>query len=91
MAKSKVMIENDRVRVTEWSFEIGDETGHHVHEFDYVVVPMLDGQLKIVDDDGNESISSLTKGNSYFRNQGVSHNVLNNNDFPYKFIEVEIK
>ena len=91
MAKSKVMIDNDRVRVTEWSFEIGDETGHHVHEFDYVVVPMLDGQLKIVDDDGNESISSLTKGNSYFRNQGVSHNVLNNNDFSYKFIEVEIK
>ena len=91
MAKSKVMIDNDRVRVTEWSFEIGDETGHHVHEFDYVVVPLLDGQLKIVDDEGNESISSLTEGNSYFRNQGVSHNVLNNNDFPYKFIEVEIK
>ena len=91
MAKSKVMIDNDRVRVTEWSFEIGDETGHHVHEFDYVVVPMLDVQLKIVDDEGNESISSLTEGNSYFRNKGVSHNVLNNNDFPYKFIEVEIK
>jgi quercetin dioxygenase-like cupin family protein len=91
MAKSNVMIDNDRVRVTEWSFEIGDETGHHVHEFDYVVVPMLDGQLKIVDDEGNESISSLTEGNSYFRNKGVSHNVLNNNDFPYKFIEVEIK
>ncbi|MEK9741343.1 MAG: cupin domain-containing protein [Flavobacteriaceae bacterium] len=91
MAKSNVMIDNDRVRVTEWSFEIGDETGHHVHEFDYVVVPMLNGQLKIVDDEGNESISSLTEGNSYFRNKGVSHNVLNNNDFPYKFIEVEIK
>ena len=91
MAKSNVMIDNDRVRVTEWSFDIGDETGHHVHEFDYVVVPMLDGQLKIVDDEGNESISSLTEGNSYFRNKGVSHNVLNNNDFPYKFIEVEIK
>jgi quercetin dioxygenase-like cupin family protein len=91
MAKSNVMIDNDRVRVTEWSFEIGDETGHHVHEFDYVVVPMLDGQLKIVDDEGNESISSLTEGNSYYRNKGVSHNVLNNNDFPYKFIEVEIK
>ena len=91
MAKSNVMIDNDRVRVTEWSFDIGDETGHHVHEFDYVVVPMLDGQLKIVDDEGNESISSLTEGNSYYRNKGVSHNVLNNNDFPYKFIEVEIK
>lgn len=91
MAKSNVMIDNDRVRVTEWSFDIGDETGHHVHEFDYVVVPMLDGQLKIVDDEGNESISNLTEGNSYFRNKGVSHNVLNNNDFPYKFIEVEIK
>ena len=43
MAKSKIMIDNSRVRVTEWAFNPADETGQHIHEYDYVVVPMKDG------------------------------------------------
>ena len=91
MAKANVMIDNQKTRVTEWSFEVGDETGQHVHEYDYIVVPLLDGELKIVNHDGQETISKLTKGGSYFREKGVNHNVLNNNDFIYKFIEIEFK
>ena len=53
--------------------------------------PMLDGELKIINHDGTETISKLTKGNSYFREKGVSHNVLNNNQFPYSFVEIEFK
>ena len=49
MAKSNLMIDNSKTRVTMWAFEIGDETGQHIHEYDYVIVPMLDGALKIVD------------------------------------------
>ena len=41
------MIDNQKTRVTEWTFEVGDETGQHIHEYDYVVVPVLDGELKI--------------------------------------------
>ena len=48
MAQAQIMIDNDRTRVTEWVFEIGEETGQHLHEFDYVVVPMSDGELKII-------------------------------------------
>ena len=91
MATSNVMIDNDRTRVTEWVFERGEETGQHVHEYDYVVVPMLDGQLKIIDEDGSVSIANLSKGVSYFREKGVNHNVLNNNDFSYTFVEIELK
>ena len=29
MAKSKIMIDNARVKVTEWAFDPGDETGQH--------------------------------------------------------------
>ena len=29
MAKANVMIDNQKTRVTEWSFEVGDETGQH--------------------------------------------------------------
>ena len=32
-----------RVRVTRWTFRDGDETGHHVHEYDYLVVPLTGG------------------------------------------------
>ena len=91
MAKSNLMIDNSKTRVTMWSFEIDDETGQHIHEYDYVIVPMLDGALKIVDNDGSISISNLKKGECYFREKGVNHNVINNNKFPYSFIEVEIK
>ena len=91
MAKSNLMIDNDRTRVTEWIFEIGGETGQHTHEYDYVVVPMEDGQLKIVDQDGTVLISDLIKGKSYYRNKGVNHNVINQNDFPFSFVEIEFK
>ena len=91
MAESKMMIDNKRTRVTRWSFKPGEETGQHIHEYDYVVVPMKDGELKIVNLDGSISISKLTKGISYFKQKGVKHNVINHNDFSYSFIEVEIK
>ena len=40
MANSKIMIDNERTKVTLWSFEVGEETGQHTHEYDYVIVPM---------------------------------------------------
>ena len=61
MAKSKIMIDNFRTRVTEWKFEPGEETGQHIHEYDYVVVPMADGVLKIINEDGSITFSELKK------------------------------
>ena len=90
MAKSTVLIENEKIKVTEWFFNVGDSTGPHVHEYDYIVVPMLDGELKILDKNNNETISKLTKGGAYYRDKGVEHDVFNNNDFPYSFIEIEL-
>ena len=51
---------------------------------------MLDGELRIVDKDNTETISKLTKGGAYYREKGVEHNVLNNNNSPYSFIEIEL-
>ena len=62
MTKANILIDNDKIKVTKWSFEIGDSTGHHIHEYNYIVVPMYDGELIIVDKDNNETISKLTKG-----------------------------
>ena len=91
MAKANFLIDNDKVKVTEWFFEIGGSTGHHIHEYNYIVIPMLDGELKIIDNKNNTTISKLIKGGAYYREKGVEHNVFNNNSFPYSFIEVELK
>ena len=52
---------------------------------------MEDGELKIINKDGSVSIYKLTRGLSYYRTKGINHNVINNNDFLYGFIEIEIK
>lgn len=85
-----VQVDNERVRVTEWRFAPGASTGFHRHEYDYVVVPVLDGDLVISAADG-ESRSSLKAGVSYFRRAGVEHDVKNGNPYEFAFIEVEMK
>ncbi|MGI9492801.1 MAG: cupin domain-containing protein [Geminicoccaceae bacterium] len=86
-----VQTDNDRVRVTEWRFAKGAATGFHRHEYDYVVVPGTTGKLKIVDAEGNETFADLTAGQSYFRNAGVEHDVINAHDGDFVFVEIEIK
>jgi len=86
-----VQIDNDRVRVTEWRFASGAETGFHVHGMDYVVVPSADGRLKLVSPQGEESHAELKRGVSYFRKAGVHHNVVNANEGEFAFVEIEIK
>ena len=83
-------IDNDRVIVTEWRFAPGAETGWHRHAFDYVVIPGMDGQLKLQSSDG-ERIAELRAGQSYFREAGVEHNVINASDYEFFFIEVELR
>ncbi len=90
-AKPTVFIDNERVRVTEWRFAPGAATGWHRHDYDYVVVPMLDGKLRIVTAGGKETIAELKQGVPYFRNVGVAHDVINANDYEFAFVEVEMK
>ena len=90
-AKPTVFIDNEKTRVTEWRFAPGAATGWHRHEMNYVVVPMMDGKLKIVDGQGEATIADLVSGQPYYRDAGVEHDVINANDFEFAFIEVEMK
>jgi beta-alanine degradation protein BauB len=88
-ATSKVQIENEWVKVTEWRFAPGAETGHHVHAHDYVVVPLTSGVLRLEDSVG-ERDARLTSGVAYAREKGVAHNVINANSFEFRFLEIEM-
>ncbi|MDP6402505.1 MAG: cupin domain-containing protein [SAR202 cluster bacterium] len=89
-AETTRFIDNDRVRVTEWRFAPGTETGRHVHEMDYVVVPLITGTLAVVDDDG-ERDNNITHGVPYLRKAGVEHNVVNRGGEEVAFMEIELK
>ena len=86
-----VQVDNDRTRVTEWRFAPGAATGWHRHDYDYVVVPMTEGQLQLVDAEGKSSFAELKPGASYFKKAGVEHDVINPNPTEFVFIEVEFK
>ena len=90
-AKTNIQIDNENIRVTEYSFNKGDETGFHTHQWDYVVVPQTSGQLLIIDDRKVETTATLVKGEPYYRRAGISHNVINNGGEKLVFIELEIK
>ena len=89
-AQPTVQIDNDSVRVTEWSFAPGASTGYHRHEYEYVVVPMTTGKL-LLDEPTGKRYAELKTGVSYTRPAGVEHDVINANNFPFVFIEIEMK
>lgn len=89
-ATSSVQLENDRVIVTQWRFEPGADTGHHVHAHDYVVVPLTTGTLRLEEPGGARDVQ-LQAGVSYARLAGVAHNVINANSFEFRFVEIELK
>jgi beta-alanine degradation protein BauB len=89
-ATASIQVENDRVIVTEWRFAPGAETGQHVHAHDYVVVPLTNGILRLQEASGVRDVE-LKAGSSYARLAGVAHNVINANDFEFRFVEVELK
>ena len=86
-----VFIDNERVRVTEWRFAPGAATGWHRHAMDYVVVPMADGVLELVEPGGARRRAELRQGVPYFRNAGVEHDVINANPDEFAFVEIELK
>jgi quercetin dioxygenase-like cupin family protein len=90
-AKSEVQVDTPEVRVTEWRLAPGSATGRHVHEMDYVIVPVTAGEMTIVTPSGGRSKAQLNVGKSYFRKAGVEHDVLNESPAEIVFLEVELK
>ncbi len=89
-AQASTIIDNHRVRVTEWRIPPGTATGHHRHELDYVVVPMTTGTLVIRDVEGDRD-NELIAGAPYYRDSGAEHNVINDDGHETVFIEIESK
>jgi beta-alanine degradation protein BauB len=83
-------IDNQVVRVTRWVLEEGETTGPHVHEHDYVVIPVVAARMAVTLPDGSATTSELAPGVAYFREAGARHDVSNPGAGILDFVEVEI-
>jgi beta-alanine degradation protein BauB len=90
-AEPNVDIDNERVRVTTWTFADGADTGHHVHEYDYVVVPITGGTFSAVGPDGTATERVQEAGVPYEGKAGAEHNVFNTSGRSAAFTEIEFK
>ncbi|MEV6195614.1 cupin domain-containing protein [Streptomyces sp. NPDC051920] len=90
-ARATLQHEDERIRVTRWDFEPRESTGRHVHEYDYLVVPVTDGQTDVISPDGTVTTSHLRAGESYTRPSGAEHEVVNSGTSALAFVEIELK
>ncbi|WP_349827084.1 cupin [Brevibacterium litoralis] len=89
-ARATVQLDTDFTRVTEWYFTPGTHTTFHVHEWDYVVVPTVPGTMTI--ETADEVFDNpIELGASYTRSAGSAHDVRNDTDSDFAFVEIEFK
>ena len=88
---STLLVEDEKVRVTRFDFGPDQETGWHIHEYDYVITAITDCFMRLLHPDGTETESEVSAGNAYIRDAGVHHNVINISDKKMSFIEIEFK
>lgn len=92
LAESEVVIDDEQLRATRWTFHVdGDETGHHVHPYDYVVVPVTGGTFTVTHDDGTTRQLIQHAGVPYRGTAGTSHNVANSSGSTAVFVDIELK
>lgn len=91
-SSSKIVLENDRVRVKEAIFAPGDLNSEmHTHDLPHVGVVIDGGTLKFNYPDGKTETMDLPRGGVGYREANVTHQPINPGREPVRVIEVEIK
>jgi beta-alanine degradation protein BauB len=91
-ATSNTTVDDDRFRITTWTFGAqGVAIGQHVHEYDYVVVPVTGGTFIVTDPDGATREMTQQAGVPYLGTAGTAHDVANVPGAPAVFVEIELK
>jgi beta-alanine degradation protein BauB len=89
--RSTTSTDDDRLRIATWTFEDGEDTGPHRHEYDYVVVPVTGGTFEIVDPEGATRQMTQEVARPYLGRVGTEHNVINRSGRQAVFVEIELK
>ena len=87
-----VLFENDKVKIWNLIVEPGEASSWHLHERDYVTVPVEGKALTAEFEDGSTRESSVVVGTTWtYHGEHRVHRVVNNTDTRYVNVLVELK
>jgi len=85
----KVLLDNDKVRVLEFTIKPGEQTGMHSHP-EYILYPLTGGTAKTTLSDGKTS-EMTTKAGEVKWNEAVTHNNENVGKSEIRALVIELK
>jgi quercetin dioxygenase-like cupin family protein len=87
---TKLVFENERVRVWEFTLQPGESIGAHHHELDYFFYPIEGATLEVTRASHTTRLT-LNAGEVYFRKGGDTHGAKNIDHHRYHEVLVELK
>jgi beta-alanine degradation protein BauB len=87
---TKLIFENERVKIWEFTLQPGQEIGAHKHDHDYFFYPIEGGTLEVTRAAG-VTRATLEAGKIYYRVGGDTHAAKNVSGTRYHEILVELK
>ena len=91
IAKFELLVDDDKTRITQWVIAPDEQTGWHLHDFDYVTIQQSEGRLHLDYADGSEKEIDYVPGTSAVNRAPVEHNAINVGDVDIVVLEIEYK
>ena len=88
---TKVLFENERVKIWTLIVEPGEKSDWHLHQLDYIVVNLEADKVTRELEDGTLELSSPPLGQATFHGEHTVHRVVNNSSGRYRNILIELK
>ena len=87
---TKLVFENERIRVWEFTLKPGETIEAHKHDHDYFFYPIEGGTLEVTRESG-VTRATLKAGEVYYRKGGDIHAAKNIDNHRYHEVLVELK
>lgn len=91
IANFVTLFDDERTRVTQWTIAPGEQTGWHLHDYDYLTLQQSTGKLHLKSADGKELVIDYVPGAARLFRAPVEHNATNIGDVEIRVIEIEYK
>jgi quercetin dioxygenase-like cupin family protein len=88
---TKLVFENDRVKVWEFTLSPGESIEAHTHQLDYFFYPVEGATLEVTRASGRVDRVTLEAGGVYWRPKGDTHAARNLGPGRYHEVLVELK
>ncbi len=88
---TKLVFENERVKVWEFTLEPGEAIAAHTHHHDYLFYAIEGSMLEVTRTNGRVDRIALEPGKVYYRDKGDTHSAKNVGPTRYHEVLVELK